>query len=222
MPIKDFSIFCEYPRGTHPQAENFARTQDLMQRLGKIHPLFAQISPKGKAGSWKRMESEPLLKDITLEQWLGYYKLRMHKDPSDDYDFGCTLSYWNRERSKEKCILIACQYNHNYHDRRNDTRIIGMAPELIQPDILPRIMEAFITAFDGEWGQYSCYDSDKPVRFSHYQIWIKDGLPDPVPGESTRYPEGHAPLPDNPVAWLGGRLYTWPQHDPRILMKDHG
>jgi hypothetical protein len=105
MAVVHFSLIVEYAMGERSQEENFARTQDLIARLCKIHPLLSTISPQGKAGSWQRMESEPLLQNITFEQWLAYYA---HRSLDMPVSLGATINYWNRHRSKGTYTLIQC------------------------------------------------------------------------------------------------------------------
>jgi hypothetical protein len=216
MAVVHFSLIVEYAMGERPQEENFARTQDLMARLCKIHPLLSTISPQGKAGSWQRMESEPLLQNITFEQWLAYYA---HRSLDMPVSLGATINYWNRHRSKGTYTLIQCLYNSLNADRRNDSMIKPLPPDLFKPALLPQIMAAFIEAFDGVWGQYSWVDSDAQPRWQHYQVWVREDQPEPALGESVRFPDdGHPPLPA-PTSWHDGRLFTWPEHAPWELLK---
>jgi hypothetical protein len=217
MSVVKFKLFLEYAGGVCPQEENFARTQDLMARLRPLDPLFADISPIGIRGGFQRMAAEPLLRDIALDQWLTYYE----RDKNEMTIAGCRLSYWNRERKRDRRMSIACAYNDAEEGRTNYCMISPLPPGLIKLDLLPQIMLAFINAFDGFRAHYVWVDTDASLEDRHYQIWVRDDQARPVLGDSVRFPDnGHPPLPE-PEPWHGGRLYTWPEHAPWDLLKQY-
>ncbi len=62
------------PDGVHSHEENYARTLDLMQRLAKVHPLFAEISWGPRQSGWKPWLKEPLITDVSLDEWIAKFK----------------------------------------------------------------------------------------------------------------------------------------------------
>ncbi len=226
MAFKSLEFFADYPNGMLSETENYARTCDLVSRLGKVHPLFTAISPKGAAGSWKRMEAEPLVKDMTPEYWIKEYnRWKM-------FDLSTLMPFWNRIRGKKESMIIDCNFNNSGETFHNQCYIGELGSAFVHPDIMDGIARAFIDSFDCYRTQYlfyiegpqnTNYDGDgreytKGKLLSRfYQLWTKEGIPFPAEGIRSRYPADHIP-PSITEPWHGGTRYTWPEYEPRAFL----
>ena len=77
------SLSVEWPAGARPPAWNLARTRDMAKALAQVHPLFAELSPRGRGGSFETMEAMPLVDDLTVEQWLDLAWLHGRRSDAD-------------------------------------------------------------------------------------------------------------------------------------------
>ena len=194
------------------QAVSFAR------RLQDIHPLFAEISPKGNRGGYKNMLMQPLIWDMTPEQWEETFEHSRNRDGSFVYDeFGYTVEYWNRHTRDEECIV----YQIHCNDTRtgNGVSLANLPQALNTPDFLEAIMLAIMEVFDTDNADICrIVKTDKaPPGFSlfrmHWKTWVKQGGSGPWP-YSPDWEQAICGEPATAEPWHGGTLYIWPQYAP--------
>ncbi len=216
--MKCIKFFADYANGVSSAEENYARILDLVTKLADVHPLFAQFSCKGRAGGWRPMEAEPLLKDVTPEYWLKELNRRRH-----DVGLSTSVDFWNRRRKDDETTGITCVLNALNNWLHNQCYISYLWPPFFDPEIMDGIARAFIDSFKCYRVQYVYFvhGPDRPngessMRTVFYQLWTKDGTSFPKPGEHSRYPADH-PAPSISEPWHGGTRYSWPENDPRIF-----
>lgn len=230
--MTEANVFAEAAHGEHSPEVNYVRTREFFDRLRGIHPLFATISPRGTRSGYKHMLAQPSFPGMTFEEWLAAYAA--HKKPAEraggSYELGVDVPYWNR-RKGDDYQTIKIDYDVTYELYENDLMLTRLARELIEPDVTLAILRACIEAFDCPRAESAWYTSDpdqNALHFRYHRLWLRadqsfpKGKPPLVPGQppphlkSDRYKQGHPPPPVS-EPWLDGTLYTWPEHDPRLL-----
>jgi hypothetical protein len=220
---RSLSIFVEYQHGEHPQEENFARTKDLVQRLSKIHPLLETFSPLGHGRSDTALLLQTPIADMDFAEWTRYY-LQKKKSLDKQYGpfphLGISLWCWNRHKIWEESASLKIDYNVFDQNTSNDIMMDDLPAALYQPDILEAIMVAIIDSFDAIRAEYSWYDGKRDPVSRYYQLWLRGDAPFPTPPDLGRYKPNHPPPPVT-EHWHNGTLFSWPEHDPRILRREY-
>ncbi len=214
MTSYNLTFYAAFPDGIFSPEESYARTLDLVSRLGKLSPLLAQISPMGMAGSYKRMEKEPLIANVTAEHWET--QLRLSKVYASETAISMRL--WNRHRKKKEHIKIHCLFNCSNEKLHNECAIGGIGLPYTSSDIMDGITHAFIESFDCYRTQYIVSKSGEVhIQARFYQLWTKEGASYDTPEQ---YDIWHKPPPAPPVSepWHGGTRYTWPEHEPHKFL----
>jgi hypothetical protein len=216
MSNPDFWLSIETPLGVHSHEENFARTLDLMRRLANIHPLLSQVSLADREFDWDNLLNEPLVRDISLEEWIT----RFDKNMSDNPNLGSTISFWNRHSADNEKFIIAGTYNDQNIETIANSIVIShpLNQALIEKDLLDDIMIAVIDSFGANCGYYHCTVYE-PEDYNHctytYKLWLRDGEPYPKRSEATWCNEGPPILSES---WHCGTRYMWPEYEPRAFL----
>jgi hypothetical protein len=178
---------------------------------------LSEISWGGGGSGWKPMLKQPLLRDITINDWIKLYdKSSVHGMPHPE----SLVVFWNRCSAKHEKFMMQGIYNCEIAKEPNNFFVTTseFIPALIDPEIMDAIMRAFIEAFDGYRGYYNCRHQSYGNSFNYvYQLWLKDGIPYPEKGEFARMDEAHPP-PAISEPWHGGTRYIWPQYEPRAFL----
>jgi hypothetical protein len=237
-----FRLSVEVPAGIHSHEENFARTQDLIERLALIHPLLSEISIAEGGSGWKRMIKQPLFKEISLDHWVKSFNRGLLYGDPNWHDLEASLVFWNRHSAKHENFMMSGIYNRTTEYRGGNFFVTKpIVPALIQPDIMDAMMLAFIEAFDGYCAFCNCIErienadqselhklwlqegksfiktKQTTLRSNAYQLWLKEGQPYPNTGETTRMHKDHTP-PTLSESWHGGTRYMWPEYEPRSFL----
>ena len=190
------------------QAVSFAR------RLQDIHPLFAEISPAGKRSGYKNMLMQPLIWDMTPEQWRKTFEdSRSEYSSRDRY----IVEYWNRRTNESEAIVYQVFCNDSADG--NGISLADLPLALNTPDFLEAIMLSIMEVFDTDSADIgSIVKTDKaPPGFSlarlYWKTWFKQGGGGPWP-DVPDWKKAICGEPATAEPWHGGTLYTWPQYAP--------
>ena len=218
------SLSVEWPAGARPPAWNLARTRDMAKALAQVHPLFAELSPRGRGGSFETMEAMPLVDDLTVEQWLDLARLHGRRS---DADPGTTIVFWNRRRAEGEAQLVEIHYDqpggpaHPRLPRRpNEIRFPALPPQMQARNTILSLIGACIDAFDAHradvaWLMQAPVRPMEPARstLAYRLLWLGENVAFPEDAETRyRYPADH-PEPEGSDPWRGGTLYRWPDAD---------
>ena len=163
------------------------------------------------------MLTQPLLKNVTLDQWIE------NSDRCFDWDMpvlGAAIDFWNRHSEKRKKFKMTGHYNRPVNEKANNFFVTTefTIPELFEPDLMEAIMMAFIDSLDAYRADYICCDvGGEDVLQLLYQLWHKEGTPFPEAGKDFRMSADH-PQPEISEPWHGGTRHIWPQHEPRAFL----
>ena len=214
--LQHYCIYLTCKAEVPVQAENFRRTKLFAERLAEAHPLLSSFSRYAK--SLKQALKHPTIQQMAFRDWEKYYEKIEAGDPSR---LGISMGFWNRQHDRSQRITMDIEYNADWPGCENRISFSILPAEIFDPAIAQQIISAGIDCFGAYRGESCWYDYDRQFKFSHHTLWMADDLPFPTGNDLGRYQPNHPP-PLMSEPWHGGTRYIWPEHDPRILMKEYG
>jgi hypothetical protein len=196
--------------GISPLSHNIDMTLRFHKAIRDLHPLLAEMAPKGNKSGYTAMLKTPSIHDMDETQWHKLFRQNGDYFPDGRVDaYGVHIEFWNRNATEDDTIIFNARYN------AADLNAMGFnfPAAITAPEVPMAILKAEIEGFGAHKGQIYSPRHSEPLDTPIWLLWIKDGVPWEVAIENYRLDPAQGPH-TSAEPWLGGTLYTWPDYEP--------
>jgi hypothetical protein len=203
-------ISCAWNAGVSPLSHNIDMTLRFHKAIRDLHPLLAEMSPKGNKSGYAAMLKNPSIHDMDQTQWHKLFRQNGDYFPDGRVDYqGNYIAFWNRNTAEDDSIIFTIRYDSIDLNGMG----FGFPGAIKDPQIPMAILKAEIESFDAHKGQIYSSRRDEPLNTPIWQLWIKKGVAWEVAINRYRLDPAQGPY-SSAEPWLGGTLYTWPEYEP--------